>query len=170
LPFWSASEAGSGRASPASGPIHFPDLALRLGQWRSRLRHARRLSMRQPTGNIIQEAPLAVWANLRQRTLDTAIPDGNRCPSDALAFWRRYSAYVASALFAIQLCHRKRCAPHRGEWLLALANTQNVTRGEFNQIRCQAVLIPRAVASEPSYFRKFNRFRLLRDFGSEGGQ
>jgi len=43
---WSLSRA------PASGPIHFPDLALRLGQWHSRLRHARGLSMRQPTPMI----------------------------------------------------------------------------------------------------------------------
>ena len=49
---WSLSRA------PASGPIHFPNLALRLGQRRNRLRHARGLSMRQPAGNIIQEAPL----------------------------------------------------------------------------------------------------------------
>jgi hypothetical protein len=35
-------------------------------------------SMRQPAGNIIQEAPLAVWANLRQRALDTAIAEINK--------------------------------------------------------------------------------------------
>jgi len=34
--------------------------------------------MRQPAGNIIQEAPLAVWANLRQRALDTAIAEINK--------------------------------------------------------------------------------------------
>jgi len=55
-----------------------PDLALRLGQRRNRLRHARGLSMRRPAGNIIQEAPLAVWANLRQRALDTAIAEINK--------------------------------------------------------------------------------------------
>jgi hypothetical protein len=49
-------------AFPRTGawPIHFPDLALRLGQRRNRLRHARGLSMGQPAGNIIQEAPLSV--------------------------------------------------------------------------------------------------------------
>ena len=30
-------------------------------------------SVKDATGNIIQEAPLAVWANLRQRALDTAM-------------------------------------------------------------------------------------------------
>src|SRR5271165_4791519 len=34
--------------APASGPIHFPDLALRLGHRRHSLRHARSLSLRQP--------------------------------------------------------------------------------------------------------------------------
>jgi hypothetical protein len=34
--------------------------------------------MRQPPGKIIQEAPLAVWANLRQRALDTAITEINK--------------------------------------------------------------------------------------------
>jgi hypothetical protein len=34
--------------------------------------------MRQPAGNIIQEAPLAVCANLRQRALDTAIAEINK--------------------------------------------------------------------------------------------
>ena len=31
--------------------------------------------MRQPAGNIIQEAPLSVSANLRQRALDAAIAE-----------------------------------------------------------------------------------------------
>jgi hypothetical protein len=34
--------------------------------------------MRQPAGNIMQEAPLAVWANQRQRALDTAIAEINK--------------------------------------------------------------------------------------------
>jgi len=32
-------------------------------------------SVKDAAGNIIQEAPLAVWANLRQRALDTAIAE-----------------------------------------------------------------------------------------------
>ena len=71
--------------APASGPIHFPNLALRLGQRRNRLRHARGLSMRQPAGNIIQEAPLPVWANLRQRALDAAIAEINKKDPDQAA-------------------------------------------------------------------------------------
>jgi Initiator Replication protein len=34
-------------------------------------------SIRDATGNIIREAPLPVWANLRQRGLDTAIREIN---------------------------------------------------------------------------------------------
>jgi hypothetical protein len=30
-------------------------------------------SVKDAAGNIIQEAPLGVWANLRQRALDTAM-------------------------------------------------------------------------------------------------
>jgi pimeloyl-ACP methyl ester carboxylesterase len=35
-------------------------------------------SVKGAAGNIIQEAPLAVWANLRQRALDTAIAEINK--------------------------------------------------------------------------------------------
>jgi len=35
-------------------------------------------SVRDAAGNLIQEAPLPVWANLRQRALDTAIAEINR--------------------------------------------------------------------------------------------
>jgi len=35
-------------------------------------------SVKDAEGNIIQEAPLPVWANLRQRALDTAIAEINR--------------------------------------------------------------------------------------------
>jgi plasmid replication initiation protein len=35
-------------------------------------------SVKDAVGNIIQEAPLAVWANLRQRALDTAITEINK--------------------------------------------------------------------------------------------
>jgi len=35
-------------------------------------------SIRDAAGNIIQEAPLPVWANLRQRALDTAIAEINK--------------------------------------------------------------------------------------------
>src|SRR5208282_2710016 len=35
-------------------------------------------SVRDAAGNIIQEAPLAVWANLRQRALDVAITEINK--------------------------------------------------------------------------------------------
>jgi hypothetical protein len=35
-------------------------------------------SVKDAAGNIIQEAPLAVWANLRQRALDTAIAEINK--------------------------------------------------------------------------------------------
>jgi plasmid replication initiation protein len=35
-------------------------------------------SIRDAEGNIIQEAPLPVWANLRQRALDTAIAEINK--------------------------------------------------------------------------------------------
>jgi len=35
-------------------------------------------SLRDAAGNLIQEAPLPVWANLRQRALDTAIAEINR--------------------------------------------------------------------------------------------
>jgi plasmid replication initiation protein len=35
-------------------------------------------SLRDADGNMIQEAPLPVWANLRQRALDTAITEINR--------------------------------------------------------------------------------------------
>jgi len=35
-------------------------------------------SVRDANGNLIQEAPLPVWANLRQRALDTAISEINR--------------------------------------------------------------------------------------------
>jgi hypothetical protein len=35
-------------------------------------------SVRDAAGNIIREAPLAVWANLRQRALDVAIAEINK--------------------------------------------------------------------------------------------
>jgi hypothetical protein len=35
-------------------------------------------SVKDAAGNIIQEAPLPVWANFRQRTLDPAIAEINR--------------------------------------------------------------------------------------------
>ena len=35
-------------------------------------------SVKDTDGNIIQEAPLPVWANFRQRALDTAIAEINR--------------------------------------------------------------------------------------------
>jgi len=35
-------------------------------------------SVKDEGGNIIQEAPLQVWANFRQRALDTAIAEINR--------------------------------------------------------------------------------------------
>jgi hypothetical protein len=35
-------------------------------------------SIRDQAGNTIQEAPLPVWANLRQRALDTAIAEINK--------------------------------------------------------------------------------------------
>jgi hypothetical protein len=35
-------------------------------------------SVKDAAGNIIQEAPLQVWANLRQRALDTAIAEINK--------------------------------------------------------------------------------------------
>jgi plasmid replication initiation protein len=35
-------------------------------------------SVKDPDGNVIQEAPLPVWANFRQRALDTAIAEINR--------------------------------------------------------------------------------------------
>jgi hypothetical protein len=35
-------------------------------------------SIRDAAGNLIQEAPLPVWANLRQRALDTAIAEINK--------------------------------------------------------------------------------------------
>lgn len=35
-------------------------------------------SVRDADGNMIQEAPLPVWANLRQRALDTAMTEINR--------------------------------------------------------------------------------------------
>jgi plasmid replication initiation protein len=35
-------------------------------------------SIRDAEGNMIQEAPLPVWANLRQRALDTAISEINK--------------------------------------------------------------------------------------------
>ena len=35
-------------------------------------------SVKDAAGNIIQEAPLTVWANLRQRALDTAIAEINK--------------------------------------------------------------------------------------------
>ena len=33
---------------------------------------------KDPDGNVIQEAPLPVWANFRQRALDTAISEINK--------------------------------------------------------------------------------------------
>jgi len=35
-------------------------------------------SVKDAAGNIIQDAPLAIWANLRQRALDTAIAEINK--------------------------------------------------------------------------------------------
>jgi plasmid replication initiation protein len=35
-------------------------------------------SVKDAEGNVIQEAPLPVWANFRQRALDTAIAEINR--------------------------------------------------------------------------------------------
>jgi hypothetical protein len=35
-------------------------------------------SVKDPDGNVIQEAPLPVWANFRPRALDTAIAEINR--------------------------------------------------------------------------------------------
>ena len=35
-------------------------------------------SVKNADGNIIQEAPLPVWANFRQRALDTAIAEINK--------------------------------------------------------------------------------------------
>ena len=35
-------------------------------------------SVKDAAGNIIQEAPLPVWANLRQRALDTALAEINK--------------------------------------------------------------------------------------------
>jgi hypothetical protein len=35
-------------------------------------------SVKDAAGNIIQEAPLAVWANLRQRAVNTAIAEINK--------------------------------------------------------------------------------------------
>jgi hypothetical protein len=35
-------------------------------------------SVKDEAGNIIKEAPLPVWANLRQRALDTAIMEINK--------------------------------------------------------------------------------------------
>jgi hypothetical protein len=35
-------------------------------------------SVKDVDGNVIQEAPLSVWANLRQRALDVAIAEINR--------------------------------------------------------------------------------------------
>jgi len=48
---------------------------LRLKQLRKVLRLG---SVKDAAGNIIQEAPLPVWANLRQRALDTAIAEINK--------------------------------------------------------------------------------------------
>jgi plasmid replication initiation protein len=35
-------------------------------------------SIKDADGNVIQEAPLPIWANLRQRALDTAIAEINK--------------------------------------------------------------------------------------------
>jgi hypothetical protein len=35
-------------------------------------------SVKDAVGNVIQEAPLPVWANFRQRAVDTAIAEINR--------------------------------------------------------------------------------------------
>jgi Initiator Replication protein len=35
-------------------------------------------SIKDPEGNVIREAPLPIWANFRQRALDTAILEINK--------------------------------------------------------------------------------------------
>src|SRR5271166_2381823 len=48
---------------------------------------------------------------------ELASPAPNRLP-ESLLFLARSTEYLPR-------CHRKRCAPNRGEWLLSLANTKN---------------------------------------------
>ncbi len=43
-------------------------------------------SVKDAEGNIIQEAPLPVWVNFRQRALDTAIAEINRKTDLNVAF------------------------------------------------------------------------------------
>jgi plasmid replication initiation protein len=86
-------EASLGLCRPKAANIGLrSQYALRLYSWAQRYLTAgtKRISLEQlrkvlglesvkdADGNIIQEAPLAVWANLRQRALDTAIAEINR--------------------------------------------------------------------------------------------
>jgi Initiator Replication protein len=47
-------------------------------RWRSFRKVLGLESVKDASGNIIQEAPLPVWANFRQRALDTAIAEINK--------------------------------------------------------------------------------------------
>ena len=61
--------------------------------------------MRQPAGNIIQEAPLPVWANLRQRALDAAIAEINKKTDLNIALEsleRSRYRWVTTLIFAIK--------------------------------------------------------------------
>lgn len=62
-------------------------------------------SVKDADGKIIQEAPLAVWANFRQRALDTAIAEINKKTDLNIALEsleRSKHRRVTSATFAIK--------------------------------------------------------------------
>ena len=71
-----------------------------------RSQYALRLeSVKDAEGNVIQEAPLPVWANICQRALDTAIAEINRKPDldiELESLVRSKHRRVTSVTFAIK--------------------------------------------------------------------
>jgi Initiator Rep protein, WH2 len=62
-------------------------------------------SVKDPDGNVIQEAPLPVWANFRQRALDTAISEINKKTNLSIALEsleRSKHRRVTALTFAIE--------------------------------------------------------------------
>jgi hypothetical protein len=78
--------AHAGRYRPpkpvCSPPVQLGKKYVTVGTKRISLEQLRKVlgleSVKDATGKIIQEAPLQIWANLRQRALDTAIAQINK--------------------------------------------------------------------------------------------
>jgi hypothetical protein len=85
------------------------------------------------------------------------VPEKMACPeSGRLPYSRLFRARSTRSL---QLCHRKRCAPSRGEWLLRAANLQNSDALKFKSIPTRNVPLQQDYVQSGGELRYGTKFR-----------